>query len=86
MKLKTEVVSENCAEGFVKVEEFSGVVTQVDIDKLQRLIELLRLFNKSGIKTVEIGIEEDEPIIVFTTKDRSHGYAIASCCGDEEKE
>ena len=83
MKLKPDVVSEDLVQGFVKVEKFSGHVTRINTAELQGLIELLKLLSKAGIKSVEVGVESREPVVVFTTKDRSHGYAIAGYCPEE---
>jgi len=76
MKLEILQTNEYNTIGFVRVKEFKGAVIRVAIGDLLGLSEMLKALKKQGFTDVEIGIENNLPLVVFLSEDRTVGYGI----------
>ncbi|MCK4329791.1 hypothetical protein KAX02_08100 [candidate division WOR-3 bacterium] len=78
MELGKDVITDKGhVKGFVSVEKFEGQVTTIELSQVKRLVELLKVLEKSDFEKVAIGVENDMPLLLFLDADRKVAYAIA---------
>lgn len=77
MEIKKGIVNSDDNEGFVIVKDFKGQTTTIHIDKLSGLIRLIKHLKSRGFRMLDVGVEQDLPMILFLDRRRSFGYAVA---------
>ena len=77
MNLGKQKVDATGIKGFVHVDDFDGQVTTIELSQVKRLVELLKVLEKSDFKSVYIGVENDMPLLLFLDADRKVAYAIS---------
>ena len=77
MNVETTVKNLSNTVAFVNVKEFKGRVTKIDIERATELAELLKCLERFDFNSIEIGIEDNCPLLVFLDKDRETAFAIA---------
>ena len=77
MKIGSLQANRDNTVGIVKVEEFSGHTTRISVRKLMKLMNLLKVLHGQGFEYVKLGIENDNPLLVFFGEDTETAYAIA---------
>jgi len=77
MKIESLQANRDNTVGFVKVEEFNGYTTRISVKKLMELMNLLKVLHGQGFEYVKLGIENDNPLLVFFGEDTTTAYAIA---------
>jgi len=77
MKIESLQASADNTVGFVRIKEFKGCTTRVSVKKLMELMNLLKVLYGQGFEYVKLGIENDNPLLVFFGEDTETAYAIA---------
>jgi hypothetical protein len=77
MKTKTGLVSEDLIKGFINVTGFKGHVTRVGLEQVKSALKLLDTLKNMGFYEIEIGIENDMPLLLFLDEDRTTAFGIA---------
>ena len=77
MKVKAGLLDVSRTKGFVKVEEFDGVTTTINLKQLVELKLFLERLKKMGIYRVKIGLEEDAPLLLFFDDKKEMAFALA---------
>ena len=78
MELGNDIITDaGYTKGFASVEKFDGQVTTIELSQVKRLVELLKVLEKSDFVSVAIGVENDMPLLLFLDPDRKVAYAIA---------
>ena len=77
MKTRGHVMSEDKIKGFIKVEEFKGQSTIIDLGALKQLVKFLEVLKIMGFREVEIGVENGAPLLLFLDKDKTTAFGIA---------
>lgn len=69
---------------FVHVKKFDGEVTKISLEYAKALTRILTELEKTGFESIEIGVEDKMPLLVFLAKDRETAFCIASKVDAEE--
>ena len=86
MELKVLSVDYSKTVGFVKVEEFIGVTARFRVSMLDELAKFLQTLRKLGINSVDIGLEDDGPLLVFFGDNRDVAFAVAPMIKKDDEE
>lgn len=81
MKIKAERANtlsnlENTV-AFVGIEDFKGQTTTINLNYMRKLTEVLNALADMGFDSVEIGVEDNYPLLVFLDKKKTVALAIA---------
>jgi hypothetical protein len=77
MKLEAGLLDVSRTKGFVKVEEFDGVTTTINLKNLVELKLFLERLKKMGMKQVTIGLENGSPLLLFLDDKKEMAFALA---------
>jgi len=78
MKLKAGLVDENTrTKGFVKVEDFRGKTTTINLKKLVELKLFLERLRRMGMERVTIGLDDNSPLFLFLNDKKEMAFALA---------
>jgi len=77
MKIKAGLVDETKRKGFVKVEDFHGKATTIDLKMLEDLRLFLRRLKTMGMERVIIGLDDDSPLLLFLDDKKEMAFALA---------
>lgn len=77
MKLEAGLVDETGTKGFVKLEDFHGKTTTINLKKLVELRLFLERLKKMGIQRVTIGLDDDSPLFLFLDDKKEMAFALA---------
>ena len=69
---------------FVHVKQFAGEVTKISLEYAKALTRILTELGKTGFDSIEIGVEDKMPLLVFLAKDRETAFCITSRVDAEE--
>lgn len=67
---------------FVHVDDFQGQVTKLSLYYMKQLMKLLEILEDMGFPAIEIGLQNDSPLLVFLDKERKTALAIAPRVGE----
>jgi len=76
-KINVDKQNINNTVGFTHVEDFDGQVTRIGMERATELAKLLECLDGFDFDTVEIGVKDDYPLLVFLDDDRKTAFAIA---------
>ena len=81
MKIKAERANilsnlENTV-AFIGIEDFKGQITTINLNYMRKLTEALNALANMGFDSVEIGVEDNYPLLVFLDKKKTVALAIA---------
>lgn len=62
---------------FVQVDDFQGQVTKLSLYYMKQLEKLLEILEDMGFPAIEIGLQNNSPLLVFLDKERKTAFAIA---------
>ena len=77
MKIESLQANADNTVGFVQVKQFKGHTTRISVEKMLELLKLLKVLYGQGFEYVKLGIENDNPLLVFFGEDTETAYAIA---------
>jgi len=77
MKLKTGLVDENRIKGFVKVEDFHGKTTTINLKQLEHMRLFLKRLKNMGMERVTIGLDDNSPLLLFLDDKKEMAFALA---------
>jgi len=79
MEYKIEGIWENMEHtiGFTQIKKFEGVKTEIAIEYLIEVINMLKSLKKMGFETVVLGIEDRKPLLIFLDDKDQTALAIA---------
>jgi len=77
MKIESLQANADNTVGFVRVKEFKGCTTRISVKKMMELMNLLKVLYGQGFEYVKLGIENDNPLLVFFGENTETAYAIA---------
>ena len=80
-KIKVDKQNTNNTVGFVRVEDFDGQITKIGMDRATELANLLKCLEGFEFDSVEIGVKNNYPLMVFLDDDRKTAFAIAPRIG-----
>lgn len=83
MDIKSGTKNMNNTVAFVNVGEFKGQVTKIGLGWATELAELLKCLGRFDFDSIEIGIEDKSPLLIFLDKDRKTAFAIAPRMEDD---
>lgn len=81
---KNSVVNNLNTIGFLALEDFKGQTTTINTDDLKNFIDFLKILKKMGFDEIKLGIEQDNPLLMFLDKQNKTAFAIAPIIHDEE--
>jgi len=76
MKLKLGLVDETRTKGFVKIEDFHGKTTTIELKKLEDLRLFLKRLKTMGMERVTIGLDDDSPLLLFLDDEKQMAFAL----------
>ena len=76
-KIKVDKQNMNNTVGFTRVEDFDGQVTRIGMERTTELANLLKCLEGFEFDSVEIGVKDNYPLMVFLDDDRKTAFAIA---------
>ena len=62
---------------FVGIEDFKGQTTTIDLNYMRKLTEALNALADMGFDNIEIGVEDNYPLLVFLDKKKTVALAVA---------
>ena len=62
---------------FVGIDDFKGQTTRISLDYMKKLTETLNALADMGFDSVEIGVENHYPLLVFLDKKKTVALAVA---------
>ena len=77
MEITPDIVNTEHLVGFVHVKKFEGEVTKISLEYMKALTRILTELEKTGFDEVEIGVEDNSPLLVFLAKDRETAFSVA---------
>ena len=78
MKLKAGLLDENTkTKGFVKVEDFHGKTTTINLKKMGDMRLFLGRLKSMGMERVTIGLDDNSPLFLFLDDDKEMAFALA---------
>lgn len=77
MKLEVGLADESRTKGFVKVVDFHGRTTTINLKNLVELKLFLERLKKMGMKQVTIGLENGSPLLLFLDDKKEMAFALA---------
>jgi hypothetical protein len=77
MKLEAGLLDETRTKGFVKVEDFHGKTTTINMKQLVELRLFLERLKKMGIQRVTIGLDDNSPLFLFLDDKKEMAFALA---------
>lgn len=80
-KMDVDKQNINNSVGFTHVEEFDGQVTRIGLERATELANLLKCLEGFEFDSVEIGVKDGYPLMVFLDDDRKTAFTIAPRVG-----
>lgn len=77
MMFKEAMKSIDGTTGFVHVDDFKGQVTELSLYYVKQLEKILEILEDMGFPSIEVGVQNDSPLLIFLDKDRETAFAIA---------
>ena len=76
-KIKVDKKNMNNTVGFTRVDDFDGQVTRIGMERAMELANLFKCLEGFEFDSVEIGVKDNYPLMVFLDDDRKIAFAIA---------
>jgi len=76
-KIKVDKQNINNTVGFTRVENYDGQVTRIGMERATELANLFRCLENFDFDSVEIGVKDNYPLMVFLDDNRKTAFAIA---------
>jgi len=76
-KIKVDKQNMNNTVGFIQTEDFDGQVTRIGMERVTALANLFKCLEGFEFDSVEIGVKDNYPLMVFLDDDRKTAFAIA---------
>ena len=77
MNFKTGMRNTENTVAFLQIDKYEGQTTTVSLDYLTQLTDFLKVLKKMGFDAVDIGFEENHPLLIFLDKEQKTAFAIA---------
>jgi len=77
MEIKEENLGADSTMGFVNIKNFEGCVTTISLDRLVKVLKLLKDFKDIGIGSIDIGISSNKVLLIFFNKKLDTAFAVA---------
>ena len=74
----------NNTVGFTSVEDFDGQVTRIGMERATELANLFKCLEGFEFDSVEIGVKDNYPLMVFLDDDRKTAFVIAPSFNTED--
>lgn len=75
--IKGRVLSEDKIKGFIGVAGFEGQVTNIALEEVKNALKFLETLKNMGFTEIEIGVENDGPVLLFLDEMRTTAFGIA---------
>ena len=77
MNVKTNIENTGNTIAFVRVDDFKGQTTKLSLYYVKQLGKLLELLEDMQFAAIEIGVQDNCPLLMFLDKERKTAFAIA---------
>lgn len=77
MNFKTGMRNTENTVAFLQIDKYEGQTTTVSLDYLTQLTDFLKVLKKMGFDAVDIGFEENHPLLIFLDKEQKTAFGIA---------